>query len=55
MRTYQVYTANGAGEIVGSPEEFLASDDVAATEQAQATQSVCGIVGGLPPSEAMEP
>jgi|ERR1700739_4217280 len=34
MRTYQVYTANDAGEIV-APEVFLASDDVAATERAQ--------------------
>jgi hypothetical protein len=35
MRTYQVYTANDAGEIVCSPEVFLASDDVAAIERVQ--------------------
>ena len=35
MRTYQVYTPNDAGEIVRSPEVFLASDDVAAIERVQ--------------------
>jgi hypothetical protein len=35
MRTYQVYTANDAGEIVCSPEVFLASDDTAAIERVQ--------------------
>jgi hypothetical protein len=35
MRTYQIYTANDAGEVVCSPEVFLASDDVAAIERVQ--------------------
>jgi hypothetical protein len=35
MRTYQIYTTNDAGEVVCSPEVFLASDDVAAIERVQ--------------------
>jgi hypothetical protein len=40
MRTYQVYTANDAGEIVCSPEVFLASDDLAAIERVQRSVDV---------------
>jgi hypothetical protein len=52
MRTYQVYTANDAGEIVGSPEVFLASDDVAAA--APMSYSFAGLYGsGLSENRAI--
>jgi hypothetical protein len=53
MRTYQVYTANDAGEIVCSPEVFLASDDVAAIERVQRSGRCVELWQGLSPREAM--
>jgi hypothetical protein len=44
MPCYQAYLANENGKMLRSPEVFLASDDVAAVEQARAEVGVpsCG-------------
>src|SRR6516164_4315090 len=53
MFTYQAYLAKDNGEISCSPEVFLASDDAAAIEQVRRPRSMCRVMAGLPPREAM--